>query len=329
VLGIDGGASKTFALVADQQGRLLGFGKGGPANHQSVGLKAALQAIEGAAREALSAAHVSPHDVEIVSFGLAGADLPEDFAMLRPVLEGFKLGARVDLRNDTQVALRAGTHQPWGVVLICGTGFNAAGRAPDGREFIYPGLGWVSGDWGGGGALAQEMVRLVMRADDGRSPPTRVTELLLDALRQPSAYELMRALYHNQIERHSLLAQVPLLFRAAAEGDHPAQELIIRLGEELGVSAAAVIRRLGLERLPVEVVLGGSVFKGEGPILADTILAVVHRTAPEAMLVHPPFEPVVGSVLLGLEAAGITAGDPLYAVLHETMPAPLRRSPRR
>lgn len=328
VLGIDGGASKTFALVADEQGRLLGFGKGGPANHQTVGFDAALRALEHAARDALSAAHVRPQDIEIVSYGLAGADLPEDFAMIRPALEGFKLGARVDLRNDTQVALRAGTQQPWGVVLICGTGFNAAGRAPDGREYIFPGLGWVSGDWGGGGMLAQEMIRLVMRADDGRGPPTRVTKPLLDALGLPSPYELMRALYHQQIERHTLLAQVPLLFRAAVEGDRPAQDLIVQLGEELGVSAAAVIQRLGLEGLLVEVVLGGSVFKGEGPLFTDTLLAAIRRTAPDAILVHPPFEPVIGSVLLGLEAAGITTGDPIYTMLHATMPAPLQRAPR-
>ena len=86
------------------------------------------------------------------------------------------------------------------------------------------------------------------------------------------------------------------------------------------MSAAAVIRRLQLERLPVEVVLGGSVFKGEGPFLVDAIQAAVHRTAPEAVLVRPPFEPVVGGVLLGLEAAGITADEALYATLHATMP---------
>ena len=327
VLGIDGGASKTFALVADARGRLLGFGRGGPGNHQSVGLEAAMGAVAGAAREALAAAQVESGEIAVVACGLAGADLPEDFAMLQPALEALGLGRRVDLRNDTQVALRAGTHQPWGVVLICGTGFNAAGRAPDGRELVFPGLGWISGDWGGGASLAQEMIRLVMRAEDGRGAPTLLTGMLLERLQQPSPYELMRELYHQQLAGQGilrgLLQHVPLIFRAAVEGDGPAQDLIARLGEELGVSAVAVIRRLQLERLPVEVVLGGSVFKGEGPFLVDAIQAAVHRTAPEAVLVRPPFEPVVGGVLLGLEAAGVTAGDELYAALHATMPEAL------
>jgi len=323
ILGLDGGGTKTFALVADERGRLLGFGQAGPSNHQGPGLEAAMAAVERAGREALTSAGVRADEIAIVSCGLGGADLPEDFAMLQPALERLNLGARVDLRNDTQVALRAGTHEAWGVVLICGTGFNAAGRAPDGREICFPGLGWLSGDWGGAGTLAIEMVRLVMREADGRGRPTALTQMLLEALEQSTAYELMRALYHQQIERPRLLATVPLLFRAAMQGDDPAQELIVRLGEELGTSAVAVIRRLGLEAQPVEVVLGGSVFKGEGPLLTDTLIQVIHRTAPRAVLVRSAFEPVVGAVLLGLEAAGVRVDDEVYRELQGTMPEPL------
>ncbi len=320
VLGVDGGGSKTFALVADERGRLLGFGRGVPSNHQSAGLEAAMASIARAGREAINRAGVDAREVAVVSCGLSGADLPEDFALLQPALERLELGARVDLRNDTQVALRAGTHASLGVVLICWSGVNAAGRAPDGREVTFPALGWISGDWGGGGSLAGEMVRLVMRANDGRGPPTLLTPLLLGALGQPTAFDLMRALYHKQIVHAQLVRCVPLLFRAALEGDQPAQELIIRLGEEMGGWAAAVIRRLDLAALPVEVVLGGSVFKGEGPLLLDTLTQTIHRTAPHAVLVRPAFEPVVGAVLLGLEATGVVVDDRVYETLRATMP---------
>lgn len=320
VVGIDAGATKTFALVADGQGQILGFGRGGPGNHQGPGLATAMASVETAGRMALAAAGVNAEEVEIVSCGLAGADLPEDFEMLQPVLEGLDLGRRVDLRNDTQVALRAGTHQSWGVVVICGTGFNAAGRAPDGREIRWPGLGPISGDVAGGSAIAMEMIRTVMRAADGRERATLLTELVLGALEQPSPYELMRALYHQQIERRRVNQLVPLVFKAALHGDQIAQQILIREGEELGTSAAAIITGLGMQDLPVEVVLGGSVYKGEGPLFLDTIRQRVHRTAPNAVLVRPTFEPVVGAVLLGLEAAGVAATDALYKTLETTMP---------
>lgn len=321
VLGIDAGATKTFALVADGEGHVLGFGRGGPGNHQGPGLAAAMASVETAGRAALAAAKLDAEEIAIVSCGLAGADLPEDFAMLQPALEQLRLGRRVDLRNDTQVALRAGTHQSWGVVVICGTGFNAAGRAPDGRELRWPGLGNISGDIAGGREISLEVIRKVMRADDGRGQPTMLTELVLAALEQTSTYELMRALYHQQIERHRVNQLVPLVFKAALHGDQIAQQILISEGEELGTSAAAIITSLGMQELPVEVVLGGSVYKGEGPLLLDTIRQRVHRTAPNAILVRPTFEPVVGAVLLGLEAAGVTATDTLYTTLETTMPA--------
>jgi N-acetylglucosamine kinase-like BadF-type ATPase len=207
------------------------------------------------------------------------------------------------------------------VVVICGTGFNAAGRAPDGREIRWPGLGPISGDAAGGSAIAMEMIRMVMRAADGREQPTLLTDLVLGALEHPSPYELMRALYHGQIDRRRINRLVPLVFQAALRGDRVAQQILIAEGEELGTSAAAIITGLGMQDLPVEVVLGGSVFKGDGPLFLDTIRHRVHRTAPHAVLVRPTFEPVVGAVLLGLEAEGVVATDALYAMLHATMPS--------
>ena len=38
-LGIDAGGSQTKLAVCDGRGRLVGYGKGGPANHLSVGLE--------------------------------------------------------------------------------------------------------------------------------------------------------------------------------------------------------------------------------------------------------------------------------------------------
>lgn len=324
VLGVDGGGSKTFALVSDGAGRLLGFGRSNGSNHLEVGMPKALEEIERAAREAVEEAGVEAGEIEVASYGLSGADLPHEFDLLRPRLERLGLGRRVELRNDTQAALRSGTRRSWGVVLVCGSAFNAAGRAPDGTELTFPAQGWISGDRVGGEAIAQEMVRLVMRHHDGRGPETMLTGLVLDALGEPSPHDLMLALYHKRIAKRDILNLVPLLFAAALRGDEPAQDLIVRTGEELGVSAAAVIRGLGVEKLPVEVVLAGGVFKGEGPLLTDTIRQVVHRTAPAATLVRTAFEPVVGSVLLGLEAAGVRIDEEVYSNLRATTPASLR-----
>jgi len=333
VLGVDAGGTKTFALVANESGRILGFGQGGPGNHQVAGLEPALAEIRQSSDEALCQSGASA-PVDLGFFGLAGADLPVDFALLTPAIEAMDLARQVRIQNDTMVALRAGLKRSWGVAVVSGTGFNAGGIAPDGREIQLPGLGALSGDWGGGADIAQELIRLVCRAWDGRGQPTTLTELVLAALSVPSVDELISQLYHGQLDQgpgrfdqRRLLNLVPLVFDAADDGDPVAQNLVMQVGNEVGVTASAIIRRLGLETTKVEVVLAGSVFKGKGALLIDTVTSAVHGTAPRATIVLPTFEPVVGAVLLALERLGAEVDEAVYDNLRGTLPEELRQCP--
>lgn len=319
VVGVDGGASKTHALVADDTGRVLGFGRGGTANHQVYGLRPAIREIEKAVISALDYASLSPSVVELGYFCLAGADLQEDYLMLQEAVEALNLAKSVVIKNDTIAALRSGTTRSWGVVVICGTGFNAAGRSPGGQEIVLPGLGSISGDWGGGEGLSQEIIRLVMRAWDGRGVPTLLTEMVLKALSVGSEEKLLRMLYHEQFNTQQLLGLVPLLFEAAEEGDQVSMDLIIRMATEVAITANAIIRRLGLSKEDVEVVLGGSVFKGRGVLLVDTITKLVREENPRARIVRPRHEPVVGSVLLALEELSVVINEQLYQSLDDDL----------
>lgn len=322
VIGVDAGNSKTFALVAEVNGRVLGFGRAGPGNHQTAGLGPALQEIRSACEEALAAASV-PKPVAYGVFGLAGADLPEDFALLENAIRELKLVHVIRVENDTIIALRAGATRPWGVVVVCGAGFNAAGIAPDGTTLRLPGLGWISGDWGGGLKIAREAVRHVARAWDGRGPPTLLTSLVLRALNVGSVEEMIDKLYHGHIEERKLLDLVPCIFEAAHCGDVVAQRLVIRLGKEAGITAGAIIRKLGLEDTDVEVILAGGVFRGKGPLLLDTVVQTVHRTAPKARVIRPKFAPVVGAVLMALEAVTGSLTPQILENLEESLPKEL------
>ena len=68
VLGVDGGNSKTFALVANAKGCLLGFGQTGGSNHEGVGFAEAEKRLHQVAHEALEKASVDGP----VAFGFWG-----------------------------------------------------------------------------------------------------------------------------------------------------------------------------------------------------------------------------------------------------------------
>lgn len=300
-LGVDAGGSKTYTLIADEQGVIVGKGRSGNGNHQ-VGYEEAKRNISESVEMALQDAGLTREQVDYAYFGLAGADRETDYRILRPLIQslGFK---KYDLNCDTIVALRAGTDRPYGVVLICGTGTNSAGCNPDGEIYQCGGFSYQYGDYGGGGTLAIEAFRSVIRAWDGREQATRLTALVLQELGYNSVQDMLDDYLDEDKVPPIHLAK--LLFQAAAEGDQVSLEVLRKQGMELGKSAQAVIKRLGMELLGFDVVLAGSVLvRGQGDYVIDEIRKLVAEVAPKASVVRLNVEPVVGALWLAMEAEG-------------------------
>ena len=74
VLGIDQGATKTHALVADETGHLLGIGTGIGACHSMNGMAAAMRGVEESVRAALSMAALTLSDIAWLAAGMTGVD---------------------------------------------------------------------------------------------------------------------------------------------------------------------------------------------------------------------------------------------------------------
>jgi len=298
LLGIDGGNTKTHALIIDARGWPSGFGASGGSDFQEVGLDSAKQEWRTAIQAAVDASGIALKDVDLACFCLAGADLPEDYSALEKATAELVSPVRALVKNDTMAALRAGLHESaFGITIVVGTGFNAAGRGIQGEEIVLPGLGYISGDYGGGRWLGRQMIRAVMRAWDGRAKPTKLTKMILHSIGVENELELIRYLRREESAQEDLHKLVPLLFEAAFDGDEIAQELIIRLGQEVGLTANTLIRKLELEEEEVPIVLSTSVFRGKGPLLIDVVTTIVHQVAPKAVIKVSEFVPVVGAAL--------------------------------
>jgi N-acetylglucosamine kinase-like BadF-type ATPase len=318
-LGIDGGNSKTHALIIDERGYPVGFCAGSGSDFQEVGLDQAKAVWAETIREALVQARLGLEDLAMVCFCLAGADLPEDYQVLQTAAEGIVSPARVTVKNDTIAALRAGLHaNSFGVTVVVGTGFNAAGRGQDGREVILPGLGYLSGDYGGGRWMGRQIIRAVMRAWDGRGPSTALRQAVLDVMGVPDELALIRALRQDGAQNR-ILNLVPLLFDIASQGDEVAKALLTTLGEEVGLTAGVIIRRLGLEDEAVPVILSTSVYRGKGALFLNAIKAALQRAAPKAYVLIPDFIPVVGAALEALAASEVEGTPDLHATLRREL----------
>ena len=145
LLGVDGGGSKTTALLATAEGELVGRGSGPACNYQSVGAEAAWSALDEAVRAAWEDSGQEPVVIAAACLGLAGAARAVDRALFEGWIAERLPGAWGLVVNDAELVLAAGTPEGWGVALISGTGSIAYGRAPDGRSARRRRLGLSTG----------------------------------------------------------------------------------------------------------------------------------------------------------------------------------------
>jgi N-acetylglucosamine kinase-like BadF-type ATPase len=292
-------------MVADERGEILGFASSGRSNWEDAGLGGARAALEAAITGALAAAGVRAGDLAASAFGLAGLDWDSDRPMLAALIDPLGLGGPRRLDNDSFIALRAGTSQPFGVVVIAGTGTVAAGRDPAGRTFRTFGLEPMYGDFGSATDVAEEAVHAVADAWTGRGPATTLSELLPPLAGCASPPELLERLSRGAVP---LPPAAPLVLQEAAAGDPASTAIVIRAGTELGESAALVTRRLGMDRMAFELVMAGGLFRGGSRLLETTLTGALHRVAPRAQPVLLTCKPVVGAVIEALELGGTGTG---------------------
>ncbi len=304
-VGVDAGGTKTHALVTDESGEVLGVGQAGPGNWEGVGLDGALAALRQAVEEALAAARTSPQDVTAAAYGLAGLDWPSDEARLRPLVDRLGLSGPAVLVNDTFVALRAGAQEPWGVVIVAGTGTTAAGRNRRGEAARTLGLGYPFDDWGSAPDLAQAALHAVARAYTGRGPATSLADRLVRLVGAADVPDLLEGVSRWRYNLLPLVAgAVQALMEEAERGDVAAREIVRRAGQELGGGAVTVIRRLGMEDEEFDLVLAGGLFRSATPLLLEALGETVRAVAPGARLVRLEVPPVVGGVLMAMDAVG-------------------------
>ncbi|MBI1317577.1 MAG: hypothetical protein GC168_01330 [Candidatus Hydrogenedens sp.] len=317
--GIDAGGTKTHCLVCTEDGTAVGFGRAGTGNYEGYGVDAARTEIDKALNDALAEAGIAKDALSGVGLGIAGADVPEDYVMLeREIFTPVFGKVPYLLRNDSMGGLRGGTMNPDGVVIACGTGCVCAGRNAHGDETRVGGINEHFGDQVSGSSIGERGLHVVWRYRDGIAPHSLLVDKFLQRSGQPDLEAFFYAMYREEMTFADLQPMARLVFDAAYEGDAQACDILEWGGSYLGDMVTAVARHLGMTREAFDVVMAGSVFKGRSPVLRDAMAARIHRTCPEARLVMPIYEPVVGAVLLGLEL-DVTMSEEAYARLGQSL----------
>jgi glucosamine kinase len=313
LLGIDGGGTRTRAVLTDARGEVQGQGESGGCNYHNVGADVALARMV----EACNGAGWRGQQAAALFVGTAGVKAAADSSALEAARLKSPLAAvRSVFANDSENAHAAGLAGRPGVALIAGTGSIALGRSVDGRSSLSGGWGWLIDDAASGCWLGQQALHAVARAVDGRGPATALRASLLRVLGVEDPHTLLQRIYVGEFSAADFARLAPLILTAAREGDRVAHELLARgaaLAAEL-VDAAASGAGLPPD---AEIVLIGGIARS-GPPYQPAIEAAIRARLPLARFAEPEFAPVIGAVIRAAQLARVPVSAEFLCTLRKS-----------
>lgn len=300
-LGVDGGQSSTRAVIGDENGRVVGMGRGGPSNYAGLAENPDRLriAVGGSVRQACEQAGVDSGTVRFAAACLGFSGGPAD---KESIARQLLASDRILVTHDAEVAWSGATGGKPGIVVIAGTGSIAFGRNAADRTARAGGWGYVFGDEGGAFWMARQALRAALRWEEGWGGPTSLRALLLDATGARDMNHLLHLCYTPAFDR-ARVARFALLVNQAAEKDDPAALAILDdAARELTLLAKAVHHQLFANGELAVVSYTGGVFRSR----------ILRARFGERMLgetgvpVTPPvYDPGVGALIEAYRLAGL------------------------
>lgn len=313
-LGVDGGGTKTEAIIADESGFILSGGMAGGSNPHNMKIEDCFSNIEKAvklAKEGLidKKPEIIPELIKFdgVCLGIAGLDTKNDRELMSDAIRRFIVNKknsfikarRIMLINDGFIALKAGTETNWGISLIAATGANCYGVNRSGKEAIAGDWGYVLGDQGSAYALGTKILRQVIKEHDGRRPKTTLTERVLKELNLDSVEDLVSWTYRSGfVPVRNIAALAKIIGSDDINNLVEISEFINESVRELVEAYESVVKKLKIEEeKSIPVILSGGLFHMKSKFSEKVKIAIKNRT-PNAQIIFPKKTPAEGAALV-------------------------------
>jgi N-acetylglucosamine kinase-like BadF-type ATPase len=300
LLAVDGGGTKTQAVVADLEGKVLARGLAPSSTVHNVGFEqscvALTTAIEGALVNVLGPQARQEGRVwrsariAAACFGLAGIDSPEDEAEVSRWVREQAITPRFAVINDSELILAAGTPEGWGVALVGGTGSVCLGRTREGRTVRVGGWGPILGDEGSGYQIAISALHQVTQTADGRADATALMQAVLRHWSLRDAAALIRHVHAESMTPSEIAGLATVVLDLATRGDAHAKAIVDVAASDLARHVQTVVKKLGVAKPPLA--LAGGLLRAS---LRQAVLAQVGDAVGPVNYVSDP--PLGGLVL--------------------------------
>jgi N-acetylglucosamine kinase-like BadF-type ATPase len=303
-LGVDGGKSSTTALIGDANGRVIGYGRGGPSNHveeAGAGRTKLISAIQDCVSAACGQAGLEFETVRFDSACLGFSGGPVD---KEPILRYILRADRMTVTDDALIALVGATGGEPGLAVIAGTGSIAFGRNAEGKTARAGGWGYIFGDEGSAFDISREALRAALRFEEGWGPATALHRVLLEEIGAADANEALHRFYTTAFPRPRIASLSKAVDRAALSGDAVAIRILETAAQQLAMFAGTVRNQLFSPGESARVGYIGGVFRSGR--VQERFRTLVELEAGNKVG-EPIYGPAAGALIEAYRTAGVVA----------------------
>jgi len=300
VIGLDGGGTRTRAVVADLGGHVLGSAERGGASIEFNDADTAQENLRGAVRAALTDAGHSVHDVAAFTAGIGGIGAPGATEEAEQALDIDGLQCQPRVVSDATVAhIGAFCGNP-GIIAIAGTGSLIFGVTAEGEQIQnYDCVHYARA---GAHDIGERAVHRILAGD---RPDRELSDRLLESWECGSVADLREAVrnedrFTNASSENPFDRVAPLITAAAADGDTFAADICEAAVEEV-VTGVRIVG--GYLDTPTDVAPAGSVLSSE---YMSAELRRQVETISGYQYVDPVMKPVAGAAFDALSRVNET-----------------------
>lgn len=316
IAGIDGGGTKTTAVITTTDGKVAAKASAGPVNPNVVKQDELYETFSGLMHDLKQQDKMAFNHLTSLFAGISGAGNDKAVQMLTSLLkELIPEKTRVRVEPDTINALYSGTLGEPGIVQIAGTGSITFGLNAEGRRDRTGGWGYLFGDEGSGYDIGKAGITAALKAFDGRGEDTMLFDMICSHFRINDPHNLIQYIYSLPSPKIAISPVAKLVFEAYKQHDAAAAEIITGAATELTNSIRTLKMKLCQSEEKVNVVLCGGIFDDRDVLLK--LLKKELQSDQTLTIITPEMTPVGGSII---GACLMENGPPDEAIVQNFIP---------
>lgn len=318
IIGVDGGGTKTRAVIGTKEGEVLAYIDGEGTNIKSTPTNEVRQQIKQLLECLMQKVGTTKNDVSTIFLCVAGGDRQEDLIRWKRWI-GLIFPAtscRIIITNDAVAALTSGTFTQEGLVVIAGTGSIVYAVQQNHLVSRAGGWGYLLGDEGSGYSIGQEALRIITRNYDAYGLyEDAFTEAVLERLALTDPTGIITLIYEHSQPRVCMASIASTVLLLATQNNDIAKRIVDHAVFHL-VQLLQMMFKKEPQVKSFPIVICGGLFKNG--YFVQCFQEKLQQATIYNRIILPEVPPAIGAFINGLFSEGIQMTGALQETVKET-----------